>query len=147
MRRGCAQVMDRMRTTLFCLVLPGDSASARRTSEIFMSGCIPVFLGPPYGAMPLADGGIDYRASSLFFNVTEYRWRLVSSHMHFFLHELSSACMLCLCFCLHACAAQVTSQHVPCRTVSLRAGSLHAQPRSTGLRNSLLFKTHYRYLI
>ncbi|BDA44690.1 hypothetical protein COCOBI_06-1680 [Coccomyxa sp. Obi] len=69
-----AQVMQRMRSTLFCLVLPGDSASARRTSEIFMAGCIPVFLGPPYGSMPLADaGGIDYRASSLFFNVSEYR--------------------------------------------------------------------------
>jgi hypothetical protein len=66
--------MERMRSTLFCLVLPGDSASARRTSEIFMSGCIPVFLGPPFGSMPLAhEGGIDYRASSLFFNVTEYR--------------------------------------------------------------------------
>ena len=61
-----------MRSTLFCLVLPGDSASARRTSEIFMSGCLPVFLGPPYGAMPLA-GSIDYKAASLFFNVTDYR--------------------------------------------------------------------------
>ncbi|CAK0784428.1 hypothetical protein CVIRNUC_007632 [Coccomyxa viridis] len=68
------KVMDRMKSTLFCLVLPGDSASARRTSEIFMAGCIPVFLGPPYGSMPLAEeGGIDYKASSLFFNVTEYR--------------------------------------------------------------------------
>ena len=68
------QVMQRMSSTLFCLVLPGDSASARRTSEIFMAGCIPVFLGPPYGSMPLAEeGGIDYKASSLFFNVTEYR--------------------------------------------------------------------------
>lgn len=72
--RTYVQVMDRMMSTLFCLVLPGDSASARRTSEIFMAGCIPVFLGPPYGSMPLAEeGGIDYKASSLFFNVTEYR--------------------------------------------------------------------------
>ena len=70
--------MDRMKSTLFCLVLPGDSASARRTSEIFMAGCIPVFLGPPYGSMPLAEeGGIDYKASSLFFNVTEYRCALL----------------------------------------------------------------------
>jgi hypothetical protein len=67
------QVVERMRGTLFCLVLPGDSASARRTSEIFMAGCIPVFLGPPFGSMPLAEAGIDYRASSLFFNVTDYR--------------------------------------------------------------------------
>ena len=66
------QVMDKMRSTLFCLVLPGDSASARRTSEIFMAGCIPVFLGPPFGSMPLADS-INYKASSLFFNVSEYR--------------------------------------------------------------------------
>lgn len=72
MSLGAMQVMERMRSTLFCLVLPGDSASARRTSEIFMSGCIPVFLGPPFGAMPLADG-IDYRGAGLFFNVSEYR--------------------------------------------------------------------------
>ena len=63
-----------MSSTLFCLVLPGDSASARRIGEIFMAGCIPVFLGPPYGSMPLAEeGGIDYRAAGLFYNVKEYR--------------------------------------------------------------------------
>ena len=60
-----------MRKSIFCLVLPGDSASARRTTEIFMSGCIPVFLGPPYGSMPFAKA-VDYRSSSYVINVTEY---------------------------------------------------------------------------
>ena len=66
--------MDRMRNATFCLSMPGDSASTRRLSETIMAGCIPVFLGPPYGSMPLAEeGGFDYRAAGLFYNVTEYR--------------------------------------------------------------------------
>ena len=58
------QVIEDMRKSIFCLVLPGDSASARRTTEIFMSGCIPVFLGPPYGSMPFAKA-VDYRGQQL----------------------------------------------------------------------------------
>lgn len=88
-----------MTSTLFCLVLPGDSASARRTSEIFMAGCIPVFLGPPYGSMPLAErGGIDYKASSLFFNVSEYRW---ANHWEDQLYVASFyiAILPCCCYC------------------------------------------------
>ena len=66
------QVLDTMQTSTFCLVLPGDSASSRRTSEIFMSGCIPVFVGPPYATMPFGDA-VDYKATSYFFNVTDHK--------------------------------------------------------------------------
>ena len=71
------QVIEDMRKSIFCLVLPGDSASARRTTEIFMSGCIPVFLGPPYGSMPFAKA-VDYRGSSYVANVTQYGCEILS---------------------------------------------------------------------
>lgn len=63
--------MDRMRNATFCLSMPGDSASTRRLSETIMAGCIPVFVGPPYASMPLADH-VDYKAFSVFFNVSNY---------------------------------------------------------------------------
>jgi hypothetical protein len=66
------QVLETMQRSTFCLVLPGDSASSRRTSEIFMSGCIPVFVGPPYATMPFGDA-VDYKATSYFFNVTDHK--------------------------------------------------------------------------
>ncbi|KAK9805837.1 hypothetical protein WJX73_006156 [Symbiochloris irregularis] len=53
----------------FCLALPGDSQSTRRLSEMFMAGCIPVFVGPPYNSMPFAHS-IDYASVGVFFNVT-----------------------------------------------------------------------------
>ena len=66
------QVLEIMQTATFCLVLPGDSASSRRTSEIFMSGCIPVFIGPPYATMPFGDA-VDYKAAAFFFNITDHK--------------------------------------------------------------------------
>ena len=40
-----------------------------------MAGCIPVFVGPPYNTMPFHHE-LDYRASSVFINITEEyrRW-------------------------------------------------------------------------
>ncbi|KAK9791369.1 hypothetical protein WJX73_000756 [Symbiochloris irregularis] len=58
-----------MEHSKFCLVLPGDSQSTRRLSEIFIAGCIPVFIGPPYNSMPLASS-IDYASVGIFFNVS-----------------------------------------------------------------------------
>ena len=40
-----AVMLDHMQRSVFCLALPGDAASTRRLSEIFMAGCIPVFVG------------------------------------------------------------------------------------------------------
>ena len=62
-----------MRESKFCLMLPGDGASSRRTSEIIMTGCVPVWLGPSYATMPFADV-VDYKKSALFFNVSQHRW-------------------------------------------------------------------------
>ena len=65
-----SQVIQTMQETLFCLLLPGDSVSSRRAAEIMLAGCIPVFIGPPYHNMPLAEH-IDYKAASIFLHVEE----------------------------------------------------------------------------
>ena len=46
---------SKMRSSKFCPAFPGDAASTRRLSEIFLAGCIPVFVGPPYHSMPFGD--------------------------------------------------------------------------------------------
>lgn len=48
-------MFDRMRHSVFCPAFPGDAASTRRLSEIFLAGCIPIFLGPPYHSMPFSE--------------------------------------------------------------------------------------------
>ena len=49
-----AEFRQEMRRAVFCLLLPGDTASSSRLTEIVLAGCIPVFLGPPWHAQPLA---------------------------------------------------------------------------------------------
>jgi len=44
-----------MRSATFCPAFPGDAASTRRLSEMFLAGCIPVFVGPPYHSMPFSE--------------------------------------------------------------------------------------------
>lgn len=69
-----AVMLDKMEHSVFCLVLTGDAQSTRRLSEIFMAGCIPVFIGPPYNSMPLADD-VPYKSIGVFFNVSDYhKW-------------------------------------------------------------------------
>ena len=65
-----SQVLQTMEETIFCLLLPGDSVSSRRLAEIMLSGCIPVFIGPPYHNMPLSEYA-DYKATSIFLHVEE----------------------------------------------------------------------------
>ena len=48
-------MFDAMRHSRFCPAFPGDAASTRRLSEIFLAGCVPVFLGPPYHSMPFSE--------------------------------------------------------------------------------------------
>ena len=48
------EVLLEMRRSVFCFVLPGDTASSRRLTDAMLSGCIPVFLGAPWHAMPFA---------------------------------------------------------------------------------------------
>ena len=38
--------------------------SSRRVSEVILSGCIPVFLGPPFHTLPLAEL-VNYQAFSV----------------------------------------------------------------------------------
>ena len=38
--------------------------SSRRVSEVILSGCIPVFLGPPFHTLPLAES-VNYTAFSV----------------------------------------------------------------------------------
>ena len=64
-------MLNKMEHTVFCLIIPGDAQSTRRLSEIFMAGCIPVFLGPPYHTMPLAED-VNYRSIGIFFNISAY---------------------------------------------------------------------------
>ena len=47
--------MELYLTSKFCLMLPGDSQTSRRLPEAVMAGCVPVFLGPPFHSMPLAN--------------------------------------------------------------------------------------------
>ena len=64
-------MLQKMERSVFCLVVPGDAQSTRRLSEIFMAGCIPVFVGPPYNTMPLPDD-VHYKSIGVFFNITTY---------------------------------------------------------------------------
>jgi hypothetical protein len=68
-----AVAFRKMQHSIFCLVLPGDAQSTRRLSEIFLAGCIPVFLGPPYSTMPFADDVL-YKSIGVFFNITSHPW-------------------------------------------------------------------------
>lgn len=64
--------MDLMRSlsqALFCPVVPGDSQTSQHLTERYIAGCIPVFVGPPFHAMPF-EKEVDYIASAIFLNVT-----------------------------------------------------------------------------
>ena len=67
-----SQVMLQMRRTVFCFLLPGDTPSSRRLSDIMIAGCIPVFLGAPWHAMPFADE-IQYADFALFFRLDAFQ--------------------------------------------------------------------------
>ncbi|KAI8465928.1 MAG: hypothetical protein J3K34DRAFT_74471 [Monoraphidium minutum] len=58
------------RASRFCLVIPGDTQSSRRATEVALHGCVPVFVGPPYGAAPLS-GRLDYRAFALVIEIAD----------------------------------------------------------------------------
>jgi hypothetical protein len=64
------EVMATMRRSLFCAIVPGDTQSTRRLAEAVLSGCIPVFLGPPYHALPMA-ATVDYSYFSVFFKMND----------------------------------------------------------------------------
>lgn len=51
------QLLEKMRRTIFCPIVASNVQSSRRLSEAVLSGCIPVFFGPPFHTLPLAQVG------------------------------------------------------------------------------------------
>lgn len=47
-------MLEAMAASTFCLILPGNSQSSQRITEAFLTGCIPVFLGPPWHTLPFS---------------------------------------------------------------------------------------------
>ena len=64
-----AEVMQSYRRTRFCPILASNVQSSRRISEAILSGCIPVFIGPPFHSLPL-HLDVDYSSMAIFMNVT-----------------------------------------------------------------------------
>ena len=46
-------LLQQMANSAFCLIMPGNSQSSQRLTEAFLTGCIPVFIGPPWHSLPL----------------------------------------------------------------------------------------------
>ena len=65
-----AAYLDAMRRATFCPIVASNAQSSRRVSEAALSGCVPVFLGPPFHVLPLADA-IDYASFSIFIRVRD----------------------------------------------------------------------------
>ncbi|KAL4531462.1 hypothetical protein Ndes2526B_g04425 [Nannochloris sp. 'desiccata'] len=65
-----SEIIHAMRRAIFCPVLASGSQASRALPAATLTGCIPVFFGPPFHALPFA-GDIDYRNIAVFFNITE----------------------------------------------------------------------------
>lgn len=74
-------LMDHYRQSQFCPVMPSNVQSSRRLSEIVLAGCIPVFLGPPFHTLPLAQY-VNYAQMGIFFNISQPVWVNESSPNH-----------------------------------------------------------------
>lgn len=46
------ELLQDMAQAQFCLVMPGNGQSSGHLADAFFSGCIPVFLGPPFHTLP-----------------------------------------------------------------------------------------------
>jgi hypothetical protein len=53
----------------FCPIIPGDDQASQSLTERYIAGCIPVFIGPPYHAIPF-EKEVDYQSSAIFINIT-----------------------------------------------------------------------------
>jgi hypothetical protein len=61
-------IMQEMRQSTFCAVLPLGSQASRALPSAMLSGCIPVFFGPPYHTLFLSND-IDYASIGVFFEI------------------------------------------------------------------------------
>lgn len=70
------ETLQAMRSSTFCVVVPSASHQATRAlPAAVLSGCIPVFFGAPFHALPLAHD-VKYRSVAVLFNITESgRWQ------------------------------------------------------------------------
>jgi len=75
------EVMDGYRRAKFCPVMPSNVQSSRRLSEVILAGCVPVFIGPPFHTLPLAQF-VDYSTMGIFFNISSPTWLNDSSSNH-----------------------------------------------------------------
>jgi len=75
------EVMEAYRKATFCPIMPSNAQSSRRLSEVILSGCIPVFIGPPFHTLPLARD-VDYRSMAMFFSIRSASWFNESSANH-----------------------------------------------------------------
>jgi len=46
------ELLEDMSHAHFCLVMPGNVQSSGHLADAFFTGCIPVFLGPPFHSLP-----------------------------------------------------------------------------------------------
>jgi len=68
------ETMREMVKSEFCISMAGDTPSSRRISESIISGCIPVFVGPPWHTLPLPNH-IPWEHIALFFEIRNAsRW-------------------------------------------------------------------------
>jgi hypothetical protein len=65
-----SEIIHSMYRATFCPVLASGTQASRALPAAALTGCIPVFFGPPFHAMPFA-GDIDYPNIAIFFNITE----------------------------------------------------------------------------
>ncbi|KAK9907555.1 hypothetical protein WJX75_005906 [Coccomyxa subellipsoidea] len=61
-----------LRRSKFCLVIAGETASTRRLTDVMLAGCIPVFLGPPWHSLPLAQW-VNYSSFAIFLELAAIR--------------------------------------------------------------------------
>lgn len=66
-------LMQSYRQSQFCPVMPSNVQSSRRLSEVVLAGCIPVFFGPPFHTLPLAQY-VKYADIGIFFNISQSVW-------------------------------------------------------------------------
>eukprot|EP00884_Botryococcus_braunii_P021589 jgi/Botrbrau1/8113/Bobra.0308s0008.1 len=59
--------------TRFCPVILGDEQNSQHVVERYIAGCIPVFVGPPYHALPF-EKEVWYSQSALFLNISDSYW-------------------------------------------------------------------------
>lgn len=62
-------VIKEMLHSRWCIVVAGDTQSSRRVSEVMLTGCVPIFIGPPWHILPFSRR-IPWQEFSLFINMS-----------------------------------------------------------------------------